>query len=943
MQKQPKPAGRLQKQYATRSVKSVFARLNAGERRIFLFYICFFIKLQKLSIFNYNFCEKTMDKRTLNILEYYRVRNSVANFACSEEGADFLRSIEPDTDAKIIEKNKTLAAEWTKALLDSQPLKILPWQKVSHLFPIFTVEGSSLNLEDLNSIGQFCASVNQLKNFSHACCAKNNLNLIEDFCTNLSDLTTPHKMIYRIIDESGTIRDLPEIKAIKNKISEIRRNVENLLKKYTSDPNLKDALQSDIPVLRSDRQVLALKANFKGKVRGIVHELSQSGHTLFIEPEDIVQKNNELVQEENRLEIEIRRIVKELTKELSNFYSDFVNSHKIMLQLDRAFASARWGIENNCIFASTTSENLSESGSENFSISTGKIEKSESRENAQSEGENTKQSEQTLVIKQGRHPLLGSKAVPISLAFLPQKKVIIITGPNTGGKTVSLKTVALFATLNQSGFPVPASEGTALPIFDDIFADIGDEQSMDQSLSTFSAHMKNIAYMTQNATEKTLILLDELGSGTDPQEGGAIAMAVLDHLIERKSFVLVTTHHGILKNYGYTKNECLNASVDFDQNTLSPVYRIIMGVPGESHALQIARRNGLNENIAKKAQKYLEGDEADVSKLIQQLSPKYEELDQLKQKQMLEEQAIKEKRRSVDLKELRLRQKENELRSQGYKRLSNFAEESRKKLENLVRTIREGEMSREKTLAVKGFINELSDALNAENDAINAENEILEHLWADAENLRIEEAELQNKARQNDKDFEKSNRMKEELANFATYTGEKNIKNAKTPNNFGVGVEVLYKGKIGTIVHKDKKDTWIVAFGNLKMPCKESNLSFAPVRLENFKPSVSVELSQNIDNGGIEGASFGKGAEKAQFELRLLGMRYEEAIKALERQIDLASMQNLKNFSVVHGKGSGILQEGVHKYLKNCNIIEEFHFARPEEGGTGKTYVTLKD
>ncbi len=856
-----------------------------------------------------------MDNRTLNILEYYRVRNTVANFAASEEGSDLLHGIEPDTCPETIEKNKSLASEWTKALLDNQPLKIIPWQKVAHLWPVFTVEGASLNLEDLNSLGQFCTSVNQLKAAAPACCAKNGLTAIDALSQTLSDLNAPHKMIYRIIDESGAIRDLPEIRAIKNKINGIKRDVESLLKKYTGDPNLKEALQSDLPVLRSDRQVLALKTNFKGKVRGIVHELSQSGHTVFIEPEDIVQKNNELIQEENRLSVEIRRIIKELTKELSAFHQDFASSHKIMLELDRAFAAARWGLENRCVFAAVTGE------SEN----------------------STEENGQTLVIKQGRHPLLGAKAVPISIAFLPGKRVIIITGPNTGGKTVSLKTVALFAALNQSGFPVPAAEGTALPVFDDIYADIGDEQSMDQSLSTFSAHMKNIAYMTRNATSKTLMLLDELGSGTDPQEGGAIAMAVLDHLIERKSFVLVTTHHGILKNYGYTKPECLNASVDFDQNTLSPVYRIIMGVPGESHALQIARRNGLNEEIAQKAQKYLDGDEADVSKLIQQLSQKYDELDQLKQKQMVEEQAIREKRRSVDLKELRLRQKEKELREQGYRRLNNFADDSRKKLENLVRTIREGEMTREKTLAVKGFINELNESLKAESDAIEKENEILSQLWAESASLQKEEAEKLEKNRQNSADYQKSSRMQEELAGFAAYGGEKTENAVITPASFAAGVEVFYKGKRGTIVLQDKKGSWLVAFGTLKMSCKESLLSIAPVSAQSLKPTVSVELAKSNDDGGIAGASFGKSAERAQFELRLLGMRYEEAMKALERQIDLASMQHLKSFSVVHGKGAGILQEGVHKYLKTCRAVEEFHFARPEEGGTGKTYVTLKD
>ena len=228
-------------------------------------------------------------------------------------------------------------------------------------------------------------------------------------------------------------------------------------------------------------------------------------------------------------------------------------------------------------------------------------------------------------------------------------------------------------------------------------------------------------------------------------------------------------------------------------------------------------------------------------------------------------------------------------------------------------------------------------------ETIEKENETLNQLWIDSAALQKEEAEKLEKAGKTSADYEKLNRMQEELASFAAYNGEKTDASTKMPTQFAEGVEVLCKGKRGTILRQDKKGSWIVAFGTLKMSCKENPLSFAPVSAQSLKPTVSVEFAQSNDDGGIAGASFGKSAERAQFELRLLGMRYEEAMKALERQIDLAGMQHLKSFSVVHGKGAGILQEGVHKYLKSCHAVEEFHFARPEEGGTGKTYVTLKD
>ncbi len=500
---------------------------------------------------------------------------------------------------------------------------------------------------------------------------------------------------------------------------------------------------------------------------------------------------------------------------------------------------------------------------------------------------------------------------------------MIITGPNTGGKTVSLKTVALFALLNQSGWPVPACEGTALPIFDVVGCDIGDEQSLDQSLSTFSGHMKNIAGILATATSQSLVLLDELGSGTDPQEGSAIAMAVLDRLLETGAFVLTTTHHGILKNYGYTHPACVNASVDFDQNTLSPTYRILMGVPGESHALDIAARNGLDPDIVAIARSYLAEERADVSALIKGLTAKHEELAVFEVEKRAEESALREKRRKTDLRELQLRQRENELREQGYRRLDSLLAESRKQLENLVREIREGEMTREKTLQVKAWMAELDEVVSGEYEGLEAARRETGELRASFD----EERRLDDEARAREAASAPKTRARGKSAHAPRSS-------QATPDvipDLAPGVEVYIGAarRRGTLVREEKNGKWIVAAGPMRMTVAAADLSAVPV---SRGASAAVSIDIQTDMGGDDVPAF---------ELRLIGMREEEAIKALSRQLDLASMKGLKEFSIVHGKGHGILQTAVHETLKAYAAVSDYAFARPEDGGTGKTIVRL--
>ena len=845
-----------------------------------------------------------MDTNTLQILDYFRVRNQVASYCKSEEAKVELENRLPFTDLNTIQEHKNRSIEWQLFINSGVKNPLRGFETIKPLFKRMKVEGNALELEEIYYLGNFTKITKDVKevfaiNSTDDINKNSNQNqtpLLSEIANEIPSLEVAENAIFRIIDEKGELKDLPEIRAIKQNILKIRNEIDSVIKSFTNNAELKDALQSSVPALRQDRQVLAIKANHRGKIRGIVHEVSGSGQTVFIEPDEAVRKNNELIQEEYRLQQEIKRILRELTNTLKEFTEDFQLAHEKMLVLDTSYAVARYGIETDSVFAQTCSGEF-----------------------------------QSPILKQARHPLLGAKAIPIDVEFSKEAnegrghRVLIITGPNTGGKTVTLKTIALLSMLNQSGFPVPAKEGTMLPIFTNVFADIGDEQSLDESLSTFSGHMKNIAHALKNADNHSLILLDELGSGTDPQEGGAIAMAVLDELIKKDSFVLVTTHHGILKNYGYTHQSCTNASVEFDSETLSPTYRILMGVPGESHALDIAKRNGLPLDICQAASDYITDKKADVSALIKGLNEKHEELANIEAEVRRKEQKVNEKWRKIDLKDLRVKQKEYELREIGYKKSRDFLDESRKMLENLVRELREGEITREKTLKVKETIAKLTEAVEAEKVNLQEEKDLLVKA----------EAEQADKVSPVSKEIQSSS----SVGAFESVTLKPGFKVTFGRNKME-----------GVLVGKTKNNLWTVQVGSMKFSAKESELT-----LLSKAPSsgVSVELDKEIpkkatdsfENYGTDNrVKFGASvihSERPVFELRLLGMRYEEAIKALQKQLDLCAIHNFKDFSVIHGKGNGVLQQAVQETLKKYTCVKEFHFARPEDGGFGKTYVTL--
>ncbi|MCK4516817.1 MAG: endonuclease MutS2, partial [Spirochaetaceae bacterium] len=652
--------------------------------------------------------------------------------------------------------------------------------------------------------------------------------------------------VFKFVDADGSIRerDIPELKRIRTQINRAQQELQREAQGLLGRDDLRRYWNASVPTQREGRTVLALKADHRGKVTGIVHEISSTGATIFIEPDSLVQRNNTVTEANNRYQMELLRILRELSRYCRAHHDNLTQCVRSVTKIDMVHARARYAIANDCIAAVPSTDRIS--------------------------------------LRSARHPLLGNTAVPISVEFPAGKRLMVVTGPNTGGKTVSLKTVGLLALMNQFGMEVPAAAGSELPVFSGIFADIGDEQSIEQSLSTFSGHMRNIGRILNSADEQSLVLLDELGSGTDPEEGGALAMAILDELLERGPYTIVTTHHGALKHYGFTQPAATNASVEFDMKSLRPTYRIIPGVPGSSHAIEVAAHMGILRKVSAAAKSYLKGKEYDTGRIIRTLTDREQELHQERENFRQGQQRLESDRNQVQTERDELARKEQELKDGKLRELEAWSARARSELENLVREIREGELTREKTRRVKEFIAETG-----------------RHL-AQA-----------RAATQRDSPARPADRAADET-------------DSVLPLSPGVTVRLRSTGKSGVVQRKAKGSRWQVQVGAVRLAIDESDL--VPVE-------ASSDLTPSIAVSAVGG--------RASLELDLRGNRLEEAIEAVERQIDQAILSGMQRFGIIHGTGEGVLQKGVQDLLRRHPHVETYSFARAEDGGFGKTIVEL--
>lgn len=836
-----------------------------------------------------------MHEHSLRRLDFFRLRERLEGYCLSYEGQALMRSTLPCSRPESVQALKQDLALLVDAL-QNRDLPPLSFPNIEALVPKAQKEGVLLEVDELFALGLWTKSYEQLFAFlrstlrpsrekdqtRHPSVGPDEINHglslgagensvdderwalpgIETIVFSAPSLSEIQKKIFAVVTEEGEMRDLPRLRSLRAAIQKAQAENLRLVNQYLSDPNLQDALQSNAATERDNRTVIAVKANFRGRIKGIVHEFSSTGQTVFIEPIELVERNNRLFELETRLAEEIRAILRETAEALRPLFPTLVEGRNFLaaadVRLARAFQLQREDLAIAQVLASG------------------------------------------VHLYQARHPLLGKKAVPIDVDIPDGTRVLIITGPNTGGKTVSLKTIGLLALLNQYGAGIPALPTSGFAIFDTICADIGDEQSIDQSLSTFSGHMKVISDIAASATGRSLVLLDELGAGTDPEEGCAIAMALLDYFLDRGCMTIVTTHHGVLKNYGYTKPGCLNASMEFDAHSLSPTYRIIMGVPGESQALEIARQTGLSGQIVDVARGYLDNERSDYTALMRSLGEKQRELDQLERERRQQLQRALESRRKADLEHLRVRQRELELRRQGVAELNKFLSESRRAFENLVRELRESGRKAEEASIGREMLQNVSNEIQRQADALarfEEETEALKGAMTSRQDgiRRVDAAALQ------------------------------------------AGQKVLFQGREAIVLRTLDAKKVLVQVGALRLPVAADALSLPREEKRKADQAARAMMSYQVELSDSSG-----GAPRASPELDVRGMRLAEAIETLSRQIDAASLAGLSTFSVIHGTGEGILAKGIHDWLKTQPAVADYYFARPEDGGFGKTWIHLK-
>ncbi len=836
-----------------------------------------------------------MHEHSLRRLDFFRLRERLEGYCLSYEGQALMRSTLPCSRPESVQALKQDLALLVDAL-QNRDLPPLSFPNIEALVPKAQKEGVLLEVDELFALGLWTKSYDQLFAFlrstlrpsrekdqtRHPSVGPDEINHglslgagensvdderwalpgIETIVFSAPSLSEIQKKIFAVVTEEGEMRDLPRLRSLRAAIQKAQAENLRLVNQYLSDPNLQDALQSNAATERDNRTVIAVKANFRGRIKGIVHEFSSTGQTVFIEPIELVERNNRLFELETRLAEEIRAILRETAEALRPLFPTLVEGRNFLaaadVRLARAFQLQREDLAIAQVLASG------------------------------------------VHLYQARHPLLGKKAVPIDVDIPDGTRVLIITGPNTGGKTVSLKTIGLLALLNQYGAGIPALPTSGFAIFDTICADIGDEQSIDQSLSTFSGHMKVISDIAASATGRSLVLLDELGAGTDPEEGCAIAMALLDYFLDRGCMTIVTTHHGVLKNYGYTKPGCLNASMEFDAHSLSPTYRIIMGVPGESQALEIARQTGLSGQIVDVARGYLDNERSDYTALMRSLGEKQRELDQLERERRQQLQRALESRRKADLEHLRVRQRELELRRQGVAELNKFLSESRRAFENLVRELRESGRKAEEASIGREMLQNVSNEIQRQADAL----------------ARFEE--------------------ETEALKGAMTSGQDGIRRVDAAA-LQAGQKVLFQGREAIVLRTLDAKKVLVQVGALRLPVAADALSLPREEKRKADRAARAMMSYQVELSDSSG-----GAPRASPELDVRGMRLAEAIETLSRQIDAASLAGLSTFSVIHGTGEGILAKGIHDWLKTQPAVADYYFARPEDGGFGKTWIHLK-
>lgn len=784
-----------------------------------------------------------MQQRVLKTLEFDKVRNQLVEHTHSSLGREKAQSLMPSVDFEEVKRLQEETDEAAKVirLKGSVPLggihDIRPHAKRAQI-------GGILSPHELIQVASTVHASRQMKRFIEDLQEVTEVPILLSYTDRIIVLAQLEESIRNAIDEGGEVLDSASeaLRSLRQQMrtreARVREKLESMIRSSNASKMLSDA----IITIRNDRFVIPVKQEYRSHYGGIIHDQSSSGQTLFIEPQSVVQLNNELQSIRVKEQQEIERILAELSALTAEFKDELLEIVVILAELDFMFAKARYGAK---IKASKPIVN----------------------------------NEGRIDLIKARHPLIPiDEVVSNSIPLGKDYTTIVITGPNTGGKTVTLKTVGLCTLMAQAGLQIPALDGSEVAVFGSVFADIGDEQSIEQSLSTFSSHMVNIVEILNNVDYNSLVLFDELGAGTDPQEGAALAISILDEVYKCGARVIATTHYPELKAYGYNREGVINASVEFNVETLSPTYKLLVGVPGRSNAFEISKRLGLKESVIDTARSYISADSNEVENMIASLeeSRRQAERDRDEAHQYLKDAEYLHK--DLQKQMAAYYERKDELADKAKEKAASIVEQAKEEAEQIIRELRK---------------------LRLEKGA-----EIKEHELIDAKRRLGEAAPELNKMKKGVK-----------------------AKSAKHEFQPGDEVKVLTFDQRGNLVERSSGNEWVVQIGILKMKVKESDMEY----INSPKPVETRPIAT------VKGKDFHVG-----LELDLRGERYEDALMRVEKYIDDALLAGYPRVSIIHGKGTGALRQGVQEYLKSHRSVKKIRFGDAGEGGTGVTVVEFK-
>lgn len=777
-----------------------------------------------------------MNTKILETLEFNKVKALFEPHLLTEQGLEQLKELVPTDKGDKIRQAFTEMKEMQELFVEHPHFSILTTKTIASTCKRLEM-GADLNIEEFLLLKRVIFASRELKNF-YDNLENVRLDHLANWFEKLHDL--PHLQgNLQAINEAGFIENFAseELTRIRRKIhdseSQVRDVLQELLKQKAQ------MLTEGIIASRNGRQVLPVKNTYRNKIAGVVHDISSSGNTVYIEPREVVKLSEEIASLRADERYEMMRILQELSERVRPHATEIANDAWIIGHLDLIRAKVRFIQETGAVVPQV------------------------------SEG-------QEIQLLHVRHPLVQN-AVANDVHFGKDLTAIVITGPNTGGKTIMLKTLGLTQLMAQSGLPILADKGSRVGIFEEVFADIGDEQSIEQSLSTFSSHMTNIVDILGKVNQNSLLLLDELGAGTDPQEGAALAMSILEDLRQRQVKTMATTHYPELKAYGIETAYVQNASMEFDTASLRPTYRFMQGVPGRSNAFEIAKRLGLSDVIVGDASKQIDQDN-DVNRIIEQL----------------EEQTL----------------------------------ESRKRLENIRQVEQENlKMNR----ALKKLYNELNREKETElNKAREQAAEIVELALAESDDiLKNLHSKSQLKPHEIIEAKAKLKKLAPEKVDLSKNKVLQKAKKKRAPK-VGDDIIVLSYGQRGTLTNQLKDGRWEAQVGLIKMTLEEKEFDLVQTQQEAPVKKKQVNVVKRA------------GGKGPQARLDLRGKRYEEAMEALDAFIDQALLNNMAQVDIIHGIGTGVIREGVTKYLQRNKQVKSFGYAPQNAGGSGATIVTFK-